>query len=471
MTKSNALPTATTLFLGCVGIVLVANQMALARIVSGMTDPAAKLPLVVLLVLSGALAFILAPHLRRVPPTTAALLLVFAAGLAMRAVWFGTPAAIEDDYNRYMWDGAVVANGLDPYRYPPSNFLSSAIPTEYEAIARAGRAALEHVNFPELGSLYPTVAQLSFALAYFIAPFNLDALRCVFMVVEVVTFLLLVALLEDLRVSPVWSALYWWNPLAIFTLIGMAHVDALVPAFVLGALLAARRGRTNAAVALLGAGAGVKLWPLLLAPLILLPLFRQAKRMAWAAVVLILVLALAGGPLLVAALRPGSGITAYAAGWEINNGFFAWAVYGLEFALDDEARAQAAVRALLVIATAVTALIAALRHQQHKLNLTSAASLVAAAVFYLSPAQFPWYATWFLPLAALIRSRPLLLASATVPLCYLSDPLWYAGWGDAYHYGLSFLHALPVLLWLIADAARLRWTARKGCKCPSTRAS
>ena len=198
----------------------------------------------------------------------------------MRAVWFGASAAIEDDYNRYMWDGAVVAHGLDPYRYAPRLFLSGvAIPTEYGAIAQTGRSTLERINFADLGSLYPSVAQLAFALAYLIAPFNLDALRAVFLAAEIVTFLLLIALLAELKFSPLWSALYWWNPLPVFTLIGVAHVDALVSPFVLGAILMTKRGRPNAAVAMLGAGAGVKIWPLLLAPLVLMPLIGQPRRL------------------------------------------------------------------------------------------------------------------------------------------------------------------------------------------------
>ena len=347
----------------------MANQAALAAIVSRMTDPGAKAPLVFGLALSAGLALILAPNLRAVRPTRQMLVLVIVAGLLMRAVWFGTPAAIEDDYHRYMWDGAVVAHALDPYRYAPQHFLSAvAMPMEFEALARAGRSALEHVNFPDLNSLYPSVAQLSFALAYFIAPFDLDALRAVFLAAEIATFLLLIVLLADSKASSLWSALYWWNPLPIFTLIGMAHVDALVPPFVLGAMLLAKRGRPNAAVAMLAAGAGVKIWPLLLAPLLLLPLIRQPRRFACAALVFVAAVGLAIGPLLLSVFRPGSGLVAYSSSWDVNNAFFAWGIYGLELALGDDEPAQKVLRGLLAFATAGTALLVARRHQQGRLR-------------------------------------------------------------------------------------------------------
>ena len=462
MPTRNLIPRKSTLLLAGVGAALVANQVVLVSIVSRITDPGAKTPLVFVLALSAGLALVLAPSLRRIDSTRKTLLFIFVAGLLMRAVWFGATAAIEDDYNRYMWDGAVVAHALDPYRYAPQLFLSAdAFPKEYAAIAGAGRSTLALVNFPHLGSLYPSVAQLSFALAYFIAPFNLDALRAVFLAAEIVTFLLLIALFAEMKISPLWSALYWWNPLPIFTLIGMAHVDALVPPFVLGAILLAKRAWPNAAVAMLGAGAGVKIWPLLLAPLFIMPLIRQPKRLACAALVFVAVLALAIGPLMLSVFHPSSGLAAYTASWDVNNAFFAWGIHGLELALGDEEPAQTLLRSLLAVATAGTALFVALRRQQQEHDLVCGALIVSATVFYLSPAQFPWYAAWFLPLATLLRSWPLLLASATLPLCYLVDPLWQAGWGSAYHYGVAFLHSVPVFLWLLIDALRRRWTSLK----------
>ena len=360
----------------------------------------AKVPLVFGLALPAGLAFVLAPNLHRIAPTRNVLVLIFVTGLLMRAVWFGASAAIEDDYNRYMWDGAVVAHGLDPYRYAPQLFLSGvAIPTEYGAIAETGRSTLERINFANLGSLYPSVAQLAFALAYLIAPFNLDALRAVFLGAEIATFLLLIALLAELKFSPLWSALYSWNPLPVFTLIGVAHVDALVSPFVLGAILMTRRGRPNAAVAMLGASARSEIWPLLLAPLVLMPLIGQPRRLAQVALVFGAFLTLALGPLLLSVLRPSSGLAAYTSSWEVNNAFFAWAIYQVSSGFSATiSQRKELLRGVLAVATVGTALFVARRPHQQMHALVRDALIGSATVFYLSPAQFPWYAAWFLRL-------------------------------------------------------------------------
>jgi alpha-1,6-mannosyltransferase len=454
--------TSNTRVLAGAGAVLIASHAALVWIVAGLSnEPGAKTfapiaPMVLALALPAGLALLAAPRLATIAPSRIALALVFVTGLALRALWFGSPALIEDDFNRYLWDGAVVAHGLDPYRHAPSDILAAA-PAGYEAIADAGRAILERVNFPELTSLYPSLAQLSFALAHLMAPFNLDALRVVFLAAEVATFLLLCALLVARGASPLWSALYWCNPLPAFTLIGMAHVDALIPPCVLGAALMLQRARPAAAVAMLSAGAGVKIWPLLLVPLALAPLLREPRRLMLPAGVLAVGLAAAIGPLLIASyVRPDSGLGAYAAGWDVNNAFFAWGERALAWILGDEEPAQAILRALLALAAGAIALLVAYRRYRGSLDFACGALIVAASIFYLSPAQFPWYAAWFLPLAALVRSWPLLLASATLPLCYLVDPFWLAGLGDAYGFYVAFLHALPVLGWLAWDAIQGR---------------
>ena len=155
---------------------------------------------------------------------------------------------------------------------------------------------------------------------------------------------------------------------------------------------------------------------LLLAPLVLMPLIAQPRRLARVALVFVAVLTLALGPLLLSVSHPSSGLAAYTSSWDVNNGFFAWAAYALEWVLGDDEPAQSVLRSVLAVATAGTALFVARRPRQQMHALVWGALIVAATVFYLSPAQFPWYAAWFLPLAALLRTWPLLFASATLPL-------------------------------------------------------
>jgi hypothetical protein len=84
------------------------------------------------------------------------------------------------------------------------------------------------------------------------------------------------------------------------------------------------------------------------------------------------------------------------------------------------------------------------------------ALIITATLFYLSPTQFPWYAAWFLPFAAVLANRPLLLASVLLPVYYLFFPLAAVDRMDAFTFGVASLHAVPVLAWLAWRRARGR---------------
>ncbi len=412
----------------------------------------AVLPLIAGLGIPAACALVLAPRLGNVPVSRTTLMLLVAVGLLMRALWFSTPAPLEDDFYRYLWDGAVVANGFDPYAAAPKAVLDD--PGRYRglhAIAIAAGDVMLRINFPRVPTVYPGTAEAVFALAYLIAPFKLDGLRILFLASEIVTLVLMLAVLRQLGSSPLWAALYWWNPLPAFMLVGLAHVDALLPPLLLGFILCAARGRILSALVLIGLAAGVKLWPVFLAPMLLWTLRHDLHRLMIGVVVLGLVLVIVTGPLLWASLRPDSALQYYMSRGSNNNAFFAWA---FELASLSGASPDTLLRVLgrvSVLGVAVVSILAALRFEPTLPSLLTRTLAVSAAVFYLSAQQFPWYAVGFLSIAAPLRRWPLLLASATLPFYYLFFPFWQTQRGEIFLFGAAFLHSLPVLGWLLVE--------------------
>jgi hypothetical protein len=87
--------------------------------------------------------------------------------------------------------------------------------------------------------------------------------------------------------------------------------------------------------------------------------------------------------------------------------------------------------------------------------------LLIAALFLLSPTQFPWYATWMVPLLAISPRKPLLFLPLLLPLYYL----WYdfdaRGKSDLFHYGIVWLEFVPVWILIIREwriNRRLGWS-------------
>jgi alpha-1,6-mannosyltransferase len=443
------------LILVLVGGVLVASQWVMARHSPAWTQESFRsvgdvLPLVALLGLPALLALAAVPSLERLAASQTAVLLMLATGLAMRLVWYGVPVVIDEDHFRYLWDGAVVAAGSNPYTIAPGAVMAGD-PTAAHLATLAAQAGtiLRSINFPELTTIYPGAAQLAFALAHYVSPFSIDGLRLVFLGAELAGVAVLVAILKDLRRPPLMAALFWLNPLIVWASHGTVHSEALLAPLLLGACFLAWRGRDVLAAVLLALAVGVKLWPVLLVPLLARLTHARGRSLVVPALVCASVSLVLLAPLAHSAFAGvRSGLVAYSDHWWTNNAPFSWISYGVVLVTGGEAWGQRILRAVIALGLGGLALHVARRAPANLRSMLVAATAVAATTFYLAPAQFPWYALWFLSLAAAVESRPLLLSSATLASYYLLLPLVNQGAGELHNYGLAFLHALPVWAWL-----------------------
>ena len=419
-----------------------------------------------LLVVAGALYLALFRLIPRTPVRarirSRTLALVVLVGLGLRALAMPSVAILEDDYYRYLWDGAVVANGHNPYRQSPLEVSLTAQSDRQSPLATLSRSAgpvFERINYPWLATLYPPLAQGAFALSHQIEPFSLRAWRGLLLGCELATLALLIGLLRGLGCSPLWAALYWWNPLVVKELINAAHMDAVLLPLLLAALWLHLRNRHTGAVACLGLATGIKLWPILLLPLVMRPLLDRPARLLAAGVGFV---AIAGA--LLAGMRAGltgsaSGLLAYAGGWEMNDALFLalhWAVqqFGALAGLDAQWSAIAS-RGLVALALVIICL-ALSRHRAASAQEACMRWLILiAALFLLSPTQFPWYYTWVVPFLALTPRFSLALMSALLPLYYLRFALDARGQAHWFDHGVVWLEHAPV--WVL-----IAWEWRRG---------
>ena len=92
--------------------------------------------------------------------------LIFATGVLWRALLLWSTPALEDDFYRYMWDGAVVASGTNPYSFAPAQVAAGDAPLALQRLAAEAGGIFERINHPELKTIYPPVAQFWFAAAH-----------------------------------------------------------------------------------------------------------------------------------------------------------------------------------------------------------------------------------------------------------------------------------------------------------------
>jgi hypothetical protein len=378
------------------------------------------------------------------------------AGLAARLALFASEPILEDDYQRYLWDGAVTASGMNPYAAPPIAARGFGKDTTLDRLAEQSGPVVRRINHPDLKTIYPPVAQAAFALAHLARPWSLTAWRAAILICELATLVLVLALLHECGRSLVWSALYWWNPLVIKELTNSAHMDAVVLPFVLASLLLAVRRREVISGASLALAAGAKIWPLILLPLVLRPLAANPRRLTGALAVFGLLITLLAAPVLAGGIDHGSGFAAYVAGWQTNSALFPALTGACATVIGwlNLADVPAGLLARLAIAVALCVLAGALslRPIANADDLIGRASLVVAALVLLSPAQFPWYAVWFAPFLAFRPWAGFIILTATAPLYYMSFYLTAAGEPALFKNAVVWMIWVPVWAALAIEA-------------------
>lgn len=383
------------------------------------------------------------------PKPTGLIALIVIVGIAMRMALLTSEPALEDDYQRYLWDGGMTAHGLNPYATSPAD-AAKADPdmTVIGALARDSGLLIGRVNHPELRTLYPPVTQAVFAISHMIKPWSLVAWRGVLLAFDIATAALLVAILLALGRSPLWAALYWWNPVAVKELVNSAHMEAIVAGLVVGGLFLAIRKRLIWATVALALAAGAKIWPVVFMPLVWRPLLGAPRKIIAAILITAVIGILCAYPLITAGLDQSSGLVAYANEWRTNNALMPRLENAVSWLLETvglaAVSAPLATRGLLASVLALVILGVSWRPYRDADDLVVRWTIVAAAMFLVSPAQFPWYFIWVLPFLALTPVFGLLVATATLPLYYSAFHFMSRGSLSLYSDGFVWLVWIPV---------------------------
>lgn len=412
------------------------------------------------LVFAAIIPFLMTKTVGVAPRDARALLaIMIVAGFVGRLILFASEPMLEDDYQRYLWDGAVTAAGGNPYDASPAQAQNAGPETLLGQLKSNAGVVLLRVNHPELTTIYPPIAQGVFAIAHIIKPWNLTAWRSLLLVCDVGILALLLALLKEAGRAPLWAAIYWLNPLVLKEAFNSAHMEPLVLAPVLLALWLAARRRYMLAIVALALATGVKLWPALLLPLIVRPLLVSRQTLITALALFALIILVLLVPFLQSGFSETSGLRAYAENWKTNSALFplieSFAARALvPFGLST-VHAALAVKAALATAVASFALFQARPPISDARDLMQRAGMIVAALVLLSPAQYPWYLLWLIPFLAFWPSPAFLLLSATIAIYYAS--FHFAARDTLETAGPLIVAAIWVPVWVLAAREAWQW--------------
>ena len=403
------------------------------------------------LIFAGLTWMLLIPLLKRISnfPRTAFFALII-LGAFCRVAFIGSTPIYEDDWNRYLWDGAVTVQGTNPYEYSPEDTFAVKFDApdelkDLQVLSVENGNFTTRINNPHLTTIYPPVAMSVFTLAARIKPFNLDVLRGLYLAIELGTLWLLFMTLSAYGREPVWALLYWLNPMVIYSVYNAGHMDIILVPFLIGALYLVKKRPLWASLAL-GLAAAVKIWPLILGPVLLrgyrksVPIFIGGGLiMGFSALILLT-------PMLLS-LGENSGLQAYAGGWQRSSFVFGYLESGLSFVGDNAARL-----ARIVVASLLTALALwlAFKRAVDEKVLPAYLMIIPLCLFLLSPTGYPWYVLWFIPFLPFFPLYGAALLTVTVTLYYVRYAMGERDLYDLYSsYLVPLQFGLPIaiLIW------------------------
>jgi len=412
--------------------------------------------MVALMILAGAVYLAAVSGLHNVNTDRACLVWICLVGVLLRLSLFFSVPMLEDDHYRYLWDGAVVANGFNPYRYSPSELQAvdgTPVPSQLHRLAEKAGEVIRRINHPWLRTIYPPIAQGVFAAAHLIYPWSMTAWRLMLLMFDCLTLMLLFRLLQYLKQPLAGLAVYWWNPLFIKEIYNSGHLDVLILPFLLTAVILAHHRRYQWSAGFIGLAYGVKLWPVVLLPVVVRLVLRRPAAFFQA---LLIFSVLAAGlflPYMLTGLDPASGLTAYRRYWEMNDALFMAILWTAKWGLQEFARSTAPAQTVargLVFALMAGWTLWVVRKEDGDLHETiRRCLLVSGGLFLLSPTQFPWYFVWLLPFLTIVPNRALLLYTVLLPVYYLRFYFEARGRAELFDNGVVWLEHLPVLGWIV----------------------
>ncbi|HEY6221411.1 MAG TPA: glycosyltransferase 87 family protein [Candidatus Eisenbacteria bacterium] len=330
-------------------------------------------------------------------PRLAALWIVIVVALLARIVLIPSQPTLSEDVYRYLWDGRLVARGVNPYLHAPDD----------PSLAPFHDQLLDRINHRHVPTIYPPAAELFFGAVARIEP-SPRAFKLAMLPLEAGLWIALLFLLRRRGLADERLLLLAWNPLVVIESYGSGHLDLMAAAFLVLALAMSEAKRAASAGVAFAIAILTKYTPLLLVP------YLARKRAVVLLGVAMAVSALFYLPFWDAGGALWKGLATYAEHWEFNG-----SLYPLLRAAGATLKSS---RLILAGALAVAALWISLRAR----SASGAALGLYTAYLLASPTVYPWY---LVPLAALLPLHPnagLLAFTGLAALSYVPLPTYYA---------------------------------------------
>ncbi len=205
--------------------------------------------------------YLIFSHLSQVGRSKSLVIIIIFFSIFFRVFLVPTnPKVLSKDMYRYVWDGRVQQNGINPYLYPPSS----------EQLKSLRDAKIyPNINRKNYPTIYPAGAQLLFRVFHILAGDRVFGFKGLMVFFDMMTLLLLFATLKAHGFEETRIYIYAWNPLVIFEIGYSGHLEGLTVFLMVLAFYLNAKNRKVPAVIALAFSSATKLYPALLLPALL----------------------------------------------------------------------------------------------------------------------------------------------------------------------------------------------------------
>ena len=365
------------------------------------------------------------------------LLFIFSVGFIVRLFLIPTEPILEDDFNRYLWDGAVTANGYNTFKYSPSLFLEgdssgNIKPQKLVELAKESGNIINLINHPHIRTIYPPVAQATFAIAYFINPWSTITWKSFLLLFDLIVFYLLFLVLKKLKYNLALLIVYWWNPILLHEIFNAGHMDLVMYPLLVGTILFYLNEKYIKSIILVSLAVGVKIWPIIFIPFILKKVWGRKKILMMSFSISTVIILLILYPIIISKLDDSLGFVTYSKNWTNNESVFQLVNILVKqfiklFSINYHCSLCVA-RWITIIFFGGIISYFIVKIDDNKYKFTAIAFLLVAIMYLISPTQFPWYYTWVLPFLVLNPRISFVAYSIFLPLYQLKyfypDLVW-----------------------------------------------